>query len=199
MFYYKNLKIDVPGQVYFPREDSILLATVLEQTRAKRTIDVLEVGCGSGFLSIVAAKLGGKVTSADINPIAAAAAKQNALQNKASLKVLISNLFSNITGKFDLIIFNPPYLPDDINELKDINEQGELKDIKGNWADTGIISRFVQEVKNYLKPGGKVLLLVSSLTQTPAEQLFKDAGFSTKIIAKKKLPWEELIVICACF
>jgi release factor glutamine methyltransferase len=193
MFHYKNLKISCPEQVYFPREDSILMAEVLEKVIStnkvsyKQTIEVLEIGCGSGFLSILAASLGTQVTAVDINPVAVDTTKQNAKTNNIKLTSLVSDLFSKVTKKFDLIIFNPPYLP---------NEDSKLKGSE-TWADSGQIKKFIQQVSNHLNPSGTVLLLISSLTQTPVEQLLQQNNLSFKTIAKKKLPWEELEVLSA--
>jgi release factor glutamine methyltransferase len=188
MFYYKSLKIDDPSSVYSPREDSELLAQELEKFIISQTtkLQALEVGCGSGFLSILASKLGATVTSIDINPVAITTTEKNAQLNKVKLTTFQSNLFANISEKFDLIFFNPPYLPDNDN----IGH-------KETWAEEDNISRFTEQVKSYLNPNGTILLLISSLTKTPASDLLKKQGFTVKIIAKKKIPWEELSIILA--
>jgi len=185
MFYYKNLKIDAPSSVYFPREDSLLLAETLKEMKLKDK-NILEVGCGSGFLSILAASLGAQITAIDINLEAISSTLKNAKNNNVKLTAFQSDLFSNITNKFDLIFFNPPYLPDKDNI-----------DGKETWSEKNTISRFIKQAKTHLNPNGTILLLISSLTQTPARDLLQKQGFSVKILAKNKVPWEELLILSA--
>jgi release factor glutamine methyltransferase len=188
MFYYKNLKIDDPSSVYSPREDSELMAEALEKFIKPRAtkLRAIEIGCGSGFLSILASKLGAKITSVDINPSAISTTLKNAQMNNVQLTAFQSDLFENVSNKFDLIFFNPPYLPDNDNI-----------DGKETWAEGNTIARFITQAKAHLIPNGSILLLISSLTKTPALNLLKKQGFTVEIIAKKKIPWEELSIILA--
>lgn len=72
----------------------------------------LELGCGCGIISILAAKNQAQVTAVDINQTALKALRQNAADNQVSLDILYSDLFGNLQGKsFDLIFINPPYYP----------------------------------------------------------------------------------------
>lgn len=73
---------------------------------------VLELGTGSGFISLVLARAGAHVTSSDINPIALEALRENATANGIKLRVVESNLFTAISpNDFDCILINPPYYP----------------------------------------------------------------------------------------
>ena len=189
-FYYGTLEFDIPESVYYPREDSELMAKTLEKVDLRRK-SALEIGCGSGFLSILMAKKGAAVTAVDINEEAVDTTKKNAAANEAEVIAAKSDLFSNVSNKFNLIIFNPPYLP---------VEEGET-----DWTYAGgkngrdVIERFVAKVKNYLKPNGTVLLLISSLTgEKEVIELFRNQKMKTKIVAREKVPWEELIMIEAC-
>ena len=67
--------LDIPKTVYPPREDSALLIDYLETLEPNGV--AMEIGCGSGILSIVLAKNNWKVEACDINPYAIAAAKKN--------------------------------------------------------------------------------------------------------------------------
>ncbi|AWI25357.1 methyltransferase [Flavobacterium pallidum] len=72
----------------------------------------LELGCGCGIISILAAKKEAIVTSTDINEAALRALKKNAEANGVNIEILFSDLFESLTGKsFDCIIINPPYYP----------------------------------------------------------------------------------------
>ena len=183
--YHKDIKLNIDENIYEPREDSFLLAEVLEkELKVKKYENILEIGCGSGLLSIIAARYS-KVTSVDINEKAVEITKKNMKLNKVSLLVKKSDLFDNITGKFDLIVFNPPYLPDNDN-------------IKGSeiWSENGVINRFLKNVNKFLNKDGKILIVVSSLTGMKyIEDLTRKYGFSFKKVKTEKVPWEELIVL----
>jgi len=187
-FYHDELALDVPEGVYYPREDSLLLAKVLEKENLadKR---VLEIGCGSGFLSIFMAKSKAAVTAVDISKDAVETAIKNAENNDVSLTCFQSDLFSAVNGRFDTIIFNPPYLPDESNDAT----------YSGGIKGRETIEKFIRNAKAHLSKNGKILLLISSLTsEKEVLSLFHTYGFKTKIIVREKIPWEELMVIEAC-
>lgn len=70
----------------------------------------MELGCGSGLISMVATEKGAHVTATDINPIAVAFLKKNCLYNELEMEVLQSDLFNDLPGKqYDIIAINPPY------------------------------------------------------------------------------------------
>ncbi len=182
-YFFEDIEIEVPDSVYEPREDSILLANHLKSLKEKN-MEVLEMGCGSGLLSIILAKEN-NVTSVDINPVAVDIAKKNAEDNNVSLKTINSNLFDQIESKYDLIIFNPPYLPDSDN-------------IPGNetWSDKGTITKFIKEVSDYLKTNGRVLMIVSSLTtEKDVIKEFESLDFTVKVLKTQKIAWETLFLL----
>lgn len=70
----------------------------------------LELGCGSGLISIAAAKKGARVTASDINPVAVEFLVKNSEENKVEIEVIESDLFNDIPKQpFDIIAINPPY------------------------------------------------------------------------------------------
>jgi len=70
-------------------------------------MDVLDLGCGSGILAILAKKLGAnRVVAVDNDPLAVEVAEENALRNNVNIEVKWSDLFSNVDGKFDVIVSN---------------------------------------------------------------------------------------------
>ncbi|OFZ59325.1 MAG: hypothetical protein A3D92_09120 [Bacteroidetes bacterium RIFCSPHIGHO2_02_FULL_44_7] len=73
---------------------------------------VLELGAGSGFISLLLAREGAQVTASDINPIALATLRANAAANGLNVQVVESNLFTSFSpDDFDCILINPPYYP----------------------------------------------------------------------------------------
>ena len=120
---------------------------------------VLDMGTGSGIQALTA------ITNPNAQFVLAADTDQSvitALEKKIKeqkirkLQVVHSDLFSDIKGKFNLIIFNPPYLPQD----KGLDDQAIYGGKKG-WE---ISELFFKQASHHLFPDGKVLFLFSSLT-----------------------------------
>ncbi|MDI6721150.1 MAG: methyltransferase [Candidatus Aenigmarchaeota archaeon] len=187
-FVHEDLELEIPENVYYPAEDTFLLVDVIENLHMKDK-KVLDVGCGSGFLSLLCASKGAGVTAVDIDEDAVEAAKANSISNDSRISALVSDLFEKVSGVYDYILFNPPYLP---------KEEDEDSDITYTGGATGreIIERFISQCKNHLSENGKVFLVISSLTgQEEVFTLFNENGFSVKVVAKEKIDWEELIAI----
>ncbi|MEM0155651.1 MAG: methyltransferase [Thermoplasmataceae archaeon] len=149
---YKGTVIEPCAGVYEPAEDTFL---ILDNVLPGR--ELLEIGCGTGIISVYFAKTGCKVTACDINGTAVECARKNAKENSVLVDFSESDLFSNISGQFDTIIFNPPYLPtsDDVEEGTQWN---------GGEDGFKVISPFLDEAKNHLSTNGEIYLVVSSLT-----------------------------------
>ena len=175
--------------IYEPREDSYLILKHIPEF-AKEAEDALDMGTGSGILAEAAAIYAKKVLAADINEAAVDSfdyiVKDEKIKN---IEVVKSDLFENIdkNRKFDLIIFNPPYLPTD-EELKDIA-------VDGGKEGYEVIERFLVKAKEYLKPKGKILLLFSSLSKKEVlDGILKIEGYRFREIDSLKLAFERLYV-----
>jgi len=193
--FYRDLAFHVLEDVYEPAEDTFLLADNL----AVREGDlVLDMGTGCGILAVLAAKKAKKVVAVDLNPHAARCAKLNAEIHGVTDKVdtRLGDLLKPIkkSEKFDVIVFNAPYLP---------SAPAERKTWIGRaWAGgpTGrqLIDRFVKEAPHYLKRRGKILLVQSSLANIEETlEKFRTAGFEAQVIAEKKVAFETIAVIQA--
>ncbi|ADG13413.1 methylase [Methanocaldococcus infernus ME] len=186
------MKLIYDKDVYEPAEDSYLLLKNIVDVKGKR---VLDVGTGTGILAIASALKGGIVEGIDINPKAIELAKKNAKLNGVKVKFYLSNLFENVKGKYDVILFNPPYLPTE----EDDKIEGYLNyAFDGGKEGREILDRFIDQVPNYLKEGGVVQLVQSSLTDIEKTlKAFKLKGFSVEVVDKLKVPFEYLVVINA--
>jgi release factor glutamine methyltransferase len=174
--------------VYEPREDSQLLSKHIGKYAKGH---VLDVGTGSGILAVEAAKKARKVTAVDVNPAAIDYCKKNISHSKIEFKK--SDLFKALSTKFDNIIFNPPYLPEDKNEPKEITLS-----TTGGRKGHELVEKFLLEANNYLKDDGKILFLISSLTNPQkVETIMQNQGFRFKKIDKEKYAFEELYVYLA--
>ncbi|GEM_PF-1067997 len=106
---YKNFNdIDIDNRMGVSPvgKDTELIAKHAEKLMPK---SVLEVGVGTGFIPIYLKTRGFNCDGIDINPIAIDCAEKNAKKNNIKVNFYISDLFENVQGKFDLIIFNVPY------------------------------------------------------------------------------------------
>jgi len=174
--------------MYQPEEDSFFLSEELAKylkslsEKEKSKLKALDLGTGSGIQAENLIRLGIKkenILAADINEKAIEKAK------KLKIKIIKSDLFSKIEDKFDLIIFNPPYLP----EIKFDKE----KDITGGKKGDETILSFLKQVKSHLTKKGKIFLLLSSLT--PAARIrteIEKQKLISRKIAEKKLFFELL-------
>ena len=111
-FSYKNLALNVIPGVFHPGlfYSSKFFADFLSQCTFNHA-KLLDIGCGSGLLSLVAAKQGALVTAIDINDKAVENTINNANKNGLSINCLKSDLFEEIDEEFDFVVINPPYYP----------------------------------------------------------------------------------------
>ena len=174
-----------PGQVYSPEADTyLLLEAALKEIRSGDK--VLEIGTGSGYIA-AALKEVVDVIATDINPHSVYAAKQK------DVEVVRTDLVSGLRGPFDLLIFNPPYLPTlDEEKIDDWLEYA----LDGGADGRMIIERFAKEIGKVLAPKGRVLLLISSLTGVEATfEILEEAGYRVEIVERRQVFDEELLIL----
>ena len=172
-------------QVYPPEQDTFLLlgAALRELSPGDR---VLEVGCGSGEIAARLSEIA-PVIATDINPHAAVATASRGVE------VVRTDLCEGICGEFDLVIFNPPYLP--TSEEERLDDWLEYA-LDGGESGREVIARFIAGVHRVLSPRGRILILVSSLTGLPqVQQIFARHCFLAFIVASEQAEDEMLYVI----
>ncbi|MDI6888512.1 MAG: class I SAM-dependent methyltransferase [Methanocellales archaeon] len=183
MIGYGNKKIWVLPGVYKPAEDSFLMVeAVLKELRPSDR--VLEIGAGSGIVSAFI-KDRASVIAIDISPCAVKCAKLNGID------VIRADLFDGIKGRFDLIVFNPPYLPSG-------EKIGDWLDFAWDGGEDGqaTINRFLRQVKDCLTENGRFLLLVSSLSGVDAiMERMTSLGFIVEELLSERYFFERLVVL----
>ena len=170
----KGAKIEERKGVYEPAEDTLLAAEILLRNINGDRLEVAETGTGTGTLGIIAAldKRVSHVTLSDISEEALECAKENAGLNGVEGKCTFikSDLFDKIKGNFDIIIFNPPYLPDD----------DEVKSGKNWWSGgpTGIeiTKLFIEQAAAHLNNNGIIIIVERSLAESKNLHDFIDAN-----------------------
>jgi release factor glutamine methyltransferase len=188
-----NKAFNIYEDVYEPAEDTFLFAENLD---VKTGDKVLDLGAGCGILGILAAKKASSILAIDLNPYAVRCANENSKLNglRDKMGFVQASLFSalNPTVKFDLILFNAPYLP---------SEDGETVSWIGrSWAGGAngreVVDRFIQQVPTHLTPNGRVLLMQSTLTGVEETiRTFDKVGFEAKVKAEQNLPFFETLTL----
>jgi len=192
--YYKGESFEVKPSVYEPAEDTFLLADNLDAHSGEQ---VLELGTGCGLLAILAAEAGCRVVATDINPIALECARTNAVAHDVVDRIdfRLGNLFEPVVDeRFDLVIFNPPYLP-----VRPEEALGTLLDRAWEAGSEGraVIDRFLSELSNHLVSKGRALFVQSSLSNVAKTlRALQALDFQVNVI-DKKLPFEELFLLKA--
>ncbi|WP_332899471.1 HemK2/MTQ2 family protein methyltransferase [Haladaptatus sp. CMSO5] len=177
----------VETEVYQPAEDSRLLA---EAAVAQVTPDdrVLEVGTGSGYVAAtIEQEVGAHVVGCDLNPHACEQARERGIE---AARMNLTDGFRD--GAFDVVVFNPPYLPTAPDEAGDDWMEVALS---GGEDGRAVIDPFLESVGRVLAPDGYVLLLVSTLTNLEAvRNTAAGVGFSAKTVREESYPFERLTV-----
>lgn len=180
-------------EIYTPSEDSYLLQETLREflkhkdKKTNKTIKILDMGSGSGIQAKTCKNLGfNNILTADINQEAVKHLK------KQGFKSIKSHLFSKINkkqkkDKFNLIIFNPPYLPE--------HKYDKKPDTTAGKQGYELIIKFLKQARLHLNKNGVILLLFSSLSKPEIiKKQAKQMNYKIKLLNKKKLFFEELYV-----
>jgi release factor glutamine methyltransferase len=173
--------------VYQPAEDSQLLADAVVEA-VEPGDRLLDVGTGSGYVAHRAGEAGARVVGSDLNPEACEQAAE------AGVPVVRADLTSAFRDEsFDVVTFNPPYLPEP--------EEGGW----GDWMETAlsggedgraVVEPFLDDVGRVLAPGGRVYLLVSTLTDPEEVRAYAAArGLAATELTRESFSFEQLLVL----
>lgn len=140
-----GMQIRANTGVYATSGDSELM---VETVKISPTETFLEIGCGTGVISIALSKRASSGIGVDINDLAVENSKFNAERHKVqNVQFYKSNVFENVSGKFDVIVCNPPYTNHDVSDNID----------RMYWDPNDEMKRaFFKEVGNYLEENGRI-------------------------------------------
>lgn len=176
--------------IYQPAEDSYLLQKYVRRYALGR---VLDMGTGSGLQALTAMTNPNTqfILAVDIDEEAIQALQEKIKQERLrKIQVQQSDLFSTVSGQFNLIIFNPPYLPQDKGAG---GKKIEDKTIYGGKKGWELSQKFLEQVAKHLYPDGKILLLFSSLTdKDKIDEIIEKNMFTSQELDSQKLSFETL-------
>lgn len=188
---FMGLSFRVNDQVLIPRQDT---ETLVEEALkyAMPGMRVLDLCTGSGciLISLLHFCPGLTGVGSDISAEALKMARTNGqrLHVEERAQWLCGDLFEKVTGAFDLIISNPPYIRS--AEIEELQEEVRLYDprIALDGAEDGLLfyRRIIEESKSYLKNGGRLLFEIGCDQGRDVAELLENAGY-TEVSVKKDL------------
>lgn len=168
--------------VYPPSEDTFLLRDAAVD-EARPDDFALEVGTGSGVVAEALADETRRVVATDVNPAAVRAARERGVQ------AVRTDLVAALDGSFDLVVFNPPYLP----STDETPDDGMARALGGGETGREVAERFLDDVPRVLASGGRVLIIASSLSGI--EEFEDREGYEVERVATDRYFFEELVVL----
>ena len=177
-----SLHVGEDEEVYRPAEDSYLLLRALD---LKDAASFLEIGTGTGLIALHAARRVPTLAT-DVSPLATDLTRANAWRNDVSLDIVRADLFRGLRGKFDVIAFNPPYLP--------LRPRGGWLDRAWSGGEGGdeVVLRFLHDAPRFVAKEGVIYLLLSAQNHR-ALQTVKTA-FRSEEVGRESLFFDEITV-----
>ena len=175
---FHGLTLDVDARALIPRPETEELVAVILAENASDDLKVLDIGTGTGAIALSLAKAQSTwhVLASDISPDALALAQQNATKNAiANVGFTRSDVFSNVSGNYDIIVSNPPYIAD----FEKVDLAKNVLDYEPHLAlfaeDNGlaIYQKIAENAQSYLTDKGKIYLEIGHLQGQAVSQLFQ--------------------------
>lgn len=184
---FMGLKFKVNSNVLIPRQDTeVLVEEALK--RIQPGMRVLDMCTGSGCIAVSIAKNVPHIEmhAVDISKQALNVAKDNAKLNEVSVEFERSDLFDHVTGKYDVIVSNPPYIPtSEIPKLMpEVGSFEPVEALDGKEDGLYFYRKIIAECKDYLNPDGMIFFEIGYEQGADVSALLQEAGFSQVAVVK---------------
>jgi len=199
---FMGLEFYVDNQTLIPRPETEIIVEYMINNFSKQNLNILEIGVGSGCISISTAYYlkNINILGVDINEKALITANRNIqkhnLENR--VKFIKSDIYENIKDKFDMIISNPPYIKKDVIKTldRDVKDYEPILALDGGEDGLYFYREIINNAKKYLTENGHIILEIGYDQKKEVTDLLKEndfiqiktikdlAGFDRTIIAK---------------
>ncbi len=192
---FMGMEFEVNGDVLIPRQDTETLVEEVLKVCENRSL--LDMCTGSGCIIVSLAVLGRpkQAVGADISEKALAVAARNVRRQEAAVELIRSNLFEGITGSYDILVSNPPYIPS--GEISGL--MPEVRDFEPAMAldgsEDGLLfyRRISEGAKNFLNPNGLLFYEIGHNQGEDVKLILQEEGY-TDIVIKKDLSGLDRVV-----
>lgn len=197
--YFMGLEFYVDENVLIPRCDTeILVEEIIEIAKKNHIIKILDLCTGSGAIAISLKKYLNNIEifASDISDKALMVAKKNASKIGVNVKFIESDLFNNISEKFDLIVSNPPYIEKSVIPLLEKQVRKEpLLALDGGRDGLDFYKKISNDAKKFLSNNGYLCFEIGYNQRIKVEDILLKNGYSS-IYSKKDYGHNDRIVIC---
>lgn len=184
---FMGLKFKVTGDVLIPRQDT---ETLVEE--AMRYLHdgmrILDMCTGSGciLLSLLRYSNGCAGTGCDLSEKALAVARQNARALGLEADFIQSDLFEKVTGKYEMIVSNPPYIPRGVipDLMEEVRDHDPLAALDGGEDGLDFYRRIIKEAGNHLYPGGMLFFEIGYKQAQAVSGYMEEAGYREVTVCK---------------
>lgn len=195
--YFRYLELDVSPDVLIPRKETELVAgTAIDHIKENGYGSALDMCTGSGCIAIsIATETDARVDAVDISEEALRVAKSNAQSNNGNVDFYISDMFQSISGTYDIIVSNPPYINDTEYETLSVGVK-EYEPALALKSGDGLIhyKTLAKEAREHLNAGGALVLEIGADQSEDVTRLLKENGFA-QIETRKDYQGRDRIVI----
>lgn len=177
---FMGLSFRVNSHVLIPRQDTeILVETALGVIQPDMRVLDLCTGSGCIIISLVHFAEGIHGVGSDVSKQALLTAKENARVNETEVEWIRSDLFSSITGTFDVIVSNPPYIPTEVIDtlMPEVRDFEPVQALDGREDGLFFYDKIMEESGKYLNTGGYLIFEIGHDQGEAVSAMMKQAGY----------------------
>ena len=184
---FMGLRFKVTPDVLIPRQDTeILVEEVMRYLHDGMHILDMCTGSGCILLSLLKYSNDCEGTGCDISEPALKVAEENAKELSLNASFVQSNLFENISGKYEFIVSNPPYIPTGVipTLMEEVRDHEPVSALDGREDGLYFYREIVEKAGEYLYPGGMLFFEIGYDQAEKVSSLMQEAGYQEVTVCK---------------